>query len=158
MKCQKCKSETSNPKFCSRHCATSWNNTQHKKRKLNPIFCKKCGNSIPRTSYKTRNSVCLKCNSMIVDWSKVTYGSMKCKRAYQKNSRIRELARKAYNDSTKPKKCFICGYDKHYEVCHRPAISSYPPSAFISTINDLNNLFALCRNHHWEFDNRLISI
>ena len=28
----------------------------------------------------------------------------------------------------------------------------------LNEINDINNLMALCRNCHWEFDNGLISL
>lgn len=51
-----------------------------------------------------------------------------------------------------PQCCILCGYSKHIDVCHIKDISSFTNESLISEINDLNNLVALCKNHHWEFD------
>ena len=77
------------------------------------------------------------------------------KRAYQKHSRIRDLARRAYDTSGLPKSCSVCGYDKHYELHHVKSIGSFAPTTPISIINDPSNLVALCPNHHWEADHIL---
>lgn len=66
---------------------------------------------------------------------------------------IAKNARKLYSQSNKPKKCICCGYDKHYEVAHIKAVSDFSDNALISEINNINNLIALCPNHHWEYDN-----
>lgn len=158
MKCIKCQTETKNQKFCSRKCSTSWNNKLNPRRKLKPTNCYKCGILIKRTNYSDRRKVCSDCNRNSVDWSKVTYKTMRCQRAYQKNSRIRELARRLYSQSGKPKFCSVCGYDKHIEICHKNPISSHKPDSLISTINHIDNLIALCPNHHWEFDNGQLHI
>ena len=158
MKCIKCQTETSNPRFCSRSCATSWNNKATPKRILTNKYCKICKKLLVRTSHCDRNVVCRECNPQIVDWSKITYGKMKCKQTYQRNSRIRSLARQLYRRSNKPKQCAVCHYDKHYEVCHNPPISSYSTDTPVSVINDLNHLVALCRNHHWEYDNGYLKL
>lgn len=68
-------------------------------------------------------------------------------------SMIQKKARSIYKNSSKPKKCICCGYDKHYEVAHIKAVSLFDDNALISEINDENNLIALCPNHHWEYDN-----
>lgn len=68
-------------------------------------------------------------------------------------STIQKQARLIYKSSDKPKQCICCGYDKHYEVAHIRAVSDFENNAFISEINDINNLIALCPNHHWEYDN-----
>ena len=68
-------------------------------------------------------------------------------------SAIQKEARLIYKNSNKPKKCICCGYDKHYEVAHIRAVSDFGNNTFISEINDINNLIALCPNHHWEYDN-----
>lgn len=68
-------------------------------------------------------------------------------------STIQKYARITYQNSDKPKKCIICGYDKHYEVAHIVAVSDFDDDTLISEINDINNLIALCPNHHWEYDN-----
>lgn len=73
-------------------------------------------------------------------------------------SAIQRLARKIYDMSSKPKKCVVCGYDKHYEVAHIKSVSSFDDNALISEINDIDNLIALCPNHHWEYDNDNLDI
>ena len=42
MPCQFCKTETENPKFCSRSCAAKYNNTAFPKRIQQPSICKIC--------------------------------------------------------------------------------------------------------------------
>lgn len=68
-------------------------------------------------------------------------------------SAIQKCARKIYDLSNKPKYCIVCGYNKHYEVAHIKAVSDFDDESLISEINDINNLIALCPNHHWEYDN-----
>jgi predicted restriction endonuclease len=94
---------------------------------------------------------------MSKDWTKITLKQLKSKAKYQAHARIRELARKTYKQSTKQKFC-ICGYRRHYQVCHIKSINSFSDSTYISTINDLNNLIALCPTHHWELDHGHIDI
>ncbi|WP_394804943.1 HNH endonuclease [Hymenobacter monticola] len=52
----------------------------------------------------------------------------------------------------------MCGYDTHYEVCHIKPINEFMPTDFVADVNRLNNLVALCPNHHWEFDHGLLSV
>lgn len=68
-------------------------------------------------------------------------------------SSIQKYARIVYQNSNRPKYCICCGYDKHYEVAHIKAVSDFDDESLISEINDINNLIALCPNHHWEYDN-----
>ena len=117
-----------------------------------------CGDNIGRTSWKDRRKVCNDCNKNTVDWSKVTYGEVKGLRKYQKNSRIRGLTRTVYLNSTGPRECKHCGYDKHFEVCHIKGISTHDDKVFVSTINSLDNLVALCRNCHWELDHGRLTL
>jgi len=72
------------------------------------------------------------------------------------SSSLRKNARIVYDKSGYPKKCNICGYDKHYEVSHKKPVASFPDEASVSDINHISNLIALCRNCHWEFDNGII--
>ena len=73
-------------------------------------------------------------------------------------SSIQKDARITYQASSKPKQCIICGYDKHYEVAHIKAVSDFDGTALISEINNIDNLIALCPNHHWEYDNGLLTL
>ena len=68
-------------------------------------------------------------------------------------STIQKQARLVYQNSDKPKRCICCGYDKHYEVAHIRSVSDFNDDALIPEINNVNNLIALCPNHHWEYDN-----
>ncbi len=151
--CLNCGKETTNPKYCSRSCAAQSTNRLHPKRKRQPHYCQVCGIEVP-----TRRKYCDTCNPHNVDWNQVALGDVQGQRRYQINSRIRELARKAYLDSGKPQQCAVCGYTKHIEVCHLSSINSFLPASTIAEINSLDNLVALCPNCHWEFDNGLLSL
>lgn len=73
-------------------------------------------------------------------------------------STIQKDARKIYITSNKPKRCICCGYDKHFEVAHIKAVSDFDDDVLISEINNIDNLIALCPNHHWEYDNANLDI
>lgn len=147
IKCKCCNKHTNNPKFCSRSCAAKTTN-KIPKRKKQINYCSLCGKE---TGF-FRRKFCTNCNPMNRDWDSITYGDAIKARKYQKNSRIRNLSRRIYKLSGKPECCMVCGYDKHFEVCHIKAISSFPKTATVGEINNINNLIALCPNHHWELD------
>lgn len=157
MICLNCSQETSNPKFCSRSCAAKYNNRAFPKRALESI-CADC----KRPCSKSR-SYCRSCwkqrqeNQFLNRLDTIKLSKLQDKRAYQVNSQIRTWARQIYQKSEKPKQCAVCGYDRHYEVCHIKPISDFSPDSLLSDINSLNNLIALCPNHHWELDNGIIS-
>lgn len=52
--------------------------------------------------------------------------------------------------------CAMCGYDKHFEICHIKSIADFSETALLSEINNIGNLIPLCPNHHWELDHGLI--
>ena len=92
---------------------------------------------------------------------KVYSGSNKTKkRQCWRNSRvpIAKDARRVYNKSDKPKECAVCGYNNHIQVCHIKAVKDFDENTLIKEINSLDNLIALCPNHHWEYDHGLITI
>jgi len=153
--CLNCGSKTSNPKFCSRSCSATYTNKAYPKRKRTSSRWSKCiicGNEAP-----WRRKYCNQCRRKhdpnYRDWMALTIKDLQDIRSYQVNSRIRELARGIYKQSDKPKKCIVCGYHLHYEVCHIMPINELNPDTPISVVNDLSNLIALCPNHHWELDN-----
>ncbi len=100
-------------------------------------------------------------NNNYKDWSKVTieqhFGKLK---TFQAHARIRSLARaKFLKEKPEIKSCEHCSYNKHYEVCHKKAISDFDKTTTsIAVVNDIANLIALCPNCHWEYDNGLLSI
>lgn len=156
MQCLNCEATTTNPKFCSRSCSVSNSNRVSIKRKRTKQ-CKKCLNLIE--SQKTYCSPCWKARARTftsrLKLETLTLGEMKRKGTSNFNSNyphIRIMSRKIYLQSNKPQKCVICGYSLHFDVCHIKAIASYPLSTPVNIINDLSNLIAMCKNHHWEYD------
>ena len=117
-------------------------------RQENKKKCPKCPKMI---GYYAKT--CRGCSRDRVNWSMKTLSDVKGIRLYQTHSRIRELARNFYKKSNRPRCCFRCGYDKHYEVCHIKSVGSFEGDTSITYINRNENLIALCRNCHWELDN-----
>lgn len=158
--CSKCGKDTRNPKFCSRSCSASINNTLYQKRskKYTPKYCQRCNEQISKRY--TNQKFCKECNKNIVKWSTITLGDFKQKFAnvYQMNARIRDLARQIYKKSDKPKYCINCRYNKFYEICHIKAIKNFSNDTYVTEINDISNLIALCPNCHWELDNKLLKV
>ena len=142
--------------FCSKSCAATFNNKKKPKRKKTKK-CRDCNNLVcSNLSF---------CNDCIQDGKHLKTGFRTNKTiAYyigKKNdanrySQIREDARRTTKD--RPKKCVVCGYDKHTEVCHIKEIKKFDPNTLLSVVNDPNNLILLCRNHHWEMDHGLLVI
>jgi predicted nucleic acid-binding Zn ribbon protein len=153
--CINCGKETRNPKFCSMNCAAIVNNHLYPRRKRRIfLHCTVCGAPLDNRI----NKYCKECNPQYRDYASITLGSLQNLRIYQRNSRIRTLARKAYIKYHDKLECEICGYNKHIEVCHIKSISSFDPASTIADINDMSNLIGLCPTHHWEFDNNLLPI
>lgn len=73
-------------------------------------------------------------------------------------SSIRKDAQLVFAEFNPHPKCAICGYDKHIEVAHIKAVSEFDDSTPIKVINSIDNLIALCPNHHWEYDNGILEL
>ena len=149
--------------FCSRSCSARYNNVHFPKRKLKKIYCISCQTEIIRKSYKDgiRTKYCDQCRSFVRSKELLEnqcLRDVKGKRQYQKHSRIRDHARSKYLKSNNPKYCIYCGYNKHFDVCHIKAVASYSEDTLVSEINSFDNLMALCKNHHWELDHKLLTI
>lgn len=142
MSCLECNCETDNPKFCSRSCSTTYNNRKSPKRQRQGS-CKECGIVI-----KSTRTYCGGCTPHDVGsrTKKEVYSQAK----YQKSAVIRQHARRVYDG---PNECLLCGYNFHVDICHVRDISDFPETALVAEINSADNLIALCKNHHWEFDN-----
>jgi len=119
------------------------------------------------SAHKMRTAILQRCDSLgikpNIDYSssilKVSKSELFSNRKNWQSARtaIRKLADAEFKRSNKPQECAICGYNKHIEIAHIKAVSEFPNDALISEINDISNLVALCPNHHWEFDNGLLS-
>ena len=70
---------------------------------------------------------------------------------------IQKLARKTFFENNKTPKCAICGYSNHVEVAHIKAVSEFEDTATVREINSMDNLIGLCPNHHWEYDNGILT-
>jgi len=158
-------SDIKKKKFCNHSCASIYNNTLFPKRNKKDCYCKEC-NSLINNKKREKGkgylirTVCDECLS-----KRKFFHNYTKKQVYESNkiphygkTSITKDARITYKESDKPKKCIYCGYDKHYEVCHIKAISDFEDDDLVSTINSIDNLIALCPNHHWEFDKGILKI
>jgi hypothetical protein len=127
--------------YCSHSCAAKASN--HARGCSPKVTCTKCGCSLRVKSSKARGT-CGNCYKTLL------FGRRRKDQVLR--TTIGAHARTLYMNSDLPKTCFSCGYGKHIEVCHIRSVSSFPPSALIEEINALDNLKALCPNHHWEYD------
>lgn len=160
------------PNCCSRTCS---NRLPNRKRMLPQGKCPQCGS--PKSSY-AKIKLCKDCahdKSMkimkigIFDWGNIklcdivptlekNIFSARTDYRYRHHSRIRDHSRYTYLHSDRPKCCCVCGYDKFVQVCHIKAVKNFPTDTLISTVNHIDNLVALCPNHHWEFDHGNLDI
>lgn len=149
-----CGKPTNNPKFCSRSCAAITNNRYAPKRELQGN-CRTCHAKI-----RKKVSYCKECwQDRQVNWSETTMGELKGSDNANFGGRyphLRALSRKWYIANSRPLICGICGYDKHVDICHIKDAKAFPESTKVSEVNAQSNLIALCKNHHWEFDNGIL--
>lgn len=145
-------------KFCSQSCSAKFNNLKKNKttKKSKQYFCERCKEA-------TKNKLlCKKCRKeiRILTFQFRTKNNLFSTRSSWQSARtaIRKNASEVFSTSEKQKKCVICGYDKHTEICHKKSVSSFEKDSKLSEINDINNLVALCPTHHWEFDHGLIEL
>jgi len=162
-------------KFCNSSCSASYNNAKFPRKIAKSIaICTKCGNKI---ELKKKNSggyynrkycnSCLKlvkslCGGTLSEFDLLVNQTKKSlydrRSGWQSaNSTIRKHSRLVFFASNEIKVCKICGYSNHIEVCHIKQVKEFTDDAKILEINDIGNLIALCPNHHWEFDNNLLT-
>ncbi len=158
-------SEIRRKRFCNQSCAATCNNRVRKK-EVRTRTCSLCdqpfslwrlvnGNWSPakycpncvKTAYKGKNTLGRRTKGDVFSAAKNWQSAA---------STIREHARKAYRSAERTRECLICGYKKHTDICHLRGVSEFPACALVSEINALENLLALCPNHHWELDNGLL--
>lgn len=58
MKCMICEKETSNPKFCCKSCAATYNNRKYPKRSRGILYCNNCGGVLTEGQYKFCSTTC----------------------------------------------------------------------------------------------------
>jgi hypothetical protein len=119
--------------------------------------CKKCGKEVKHTKLKNYTNtyfirkLCNQCIEKIENKTKEDLFTNK--RYYQMaRSKITRHAKKVYKENNGPRKCFICNYSKYIEICHKKPVANFKKSSTLKEINNINNLVALCPNHHKELD------
>jgi predicted restriction endonuclease len=151
--------EVRNKKFCNHSCSASFNNLKRF------VIIEKIFNHIINTKNSIKYRKAKKDKSEKLKVPKFEYLNDKTKGELFENTKwqnarstIQKHARFIYNNSDKCKCCNVCKYDKHYQVAHKKSVSSFQKEARILDINDIDNLIALCPNHHWEFDHEFLEI
>lgn len=166
MKCTYCGKEVLHRKepksknsFCNNSCAAKYNNVGRHSKYKKYHTCKNCGKSTHRKSR------CLECftatrTSEVI--KKYTVGEIKQlykdKTSLNIAAKIRGYGKTIYERSNKPKHCVVCGYNKHYEICHIKSVASFDDNATMLEVHSLDNMIALCPNCHWEFDKGLLNL
>lgn len=143
-------------RFCSAKCVSFW---QAELRRVTKI-CNRCQTN-PTTN---KHGYCQDCKKSgydrrKFDWDVTTLNDLKTSyNLHQYHAKLRGMARSEFMRHNSKPKCAVCAYELHIDVCHIIAIKDFPLTATISQVNHKNNLVALCRNHHWEFDNGYINL
>lgn len=153
--CIQCGNETTNPKFCSRSCSTIHNNLKNPRRTKSKV----CANELCDVLILSSRNYCYDHKTAgALGLSKYnTIGELRAAASYQVNAHARNLARSWAKHNIDTSKCAICNYSNHVEVCHIIGLASFPDDTPLSE-TFVNNLVALCPNHHWEFDNGLLTV
>lgn len=76
----------------------------------------------------------------------------------QYHAKIRGNSRQIYKVEGKPLACAVCGYTNFVDIAHIREVRDFPMGTLISEVNNINNLVALCPNHHHELDGGLIRV
>jgi hypothetical protein len=151
--CPTCGKGTKNPKFCSRSCAVTQNNRLAPKRRPAGL-CSVCSCPVP-----ARNRYCEehRPNRQLDRSQPIRTVADNSDHSACRSARLRQDARRHYLAAF-PYRCSRCGYDKHIEVCHRLALTSFSLETPIAVVNALENLIGLCPNCHWELDHGLLQL
>ncbi len=140
---------TRKKKFCNHSCSAKFNNRNLPKQEKKIRFCKKC----LITVVLGRDRICDACK--MPDFGERTKADVFDSRCNWQSARssIRRHAVLVWKRSGKKLECDVCKYDIYVEIAHINPVSSFSKEATINQINAIDNLKALCPNHHWEFDN-----
>ena len=131
-------------KFCNQSCAAKYNNQIRiennnfgfRKKENKKCICFKCNKEF----YIEKKYILKYCNECIGIIKKEKSLFTKTKgELFKKNinwqsarSNIQKSARDVYRYSEQPKQCIHCGYNKHYEVCHRKPVSDFSGDTLIA--------------------------
>lgn len=150
--------------FCTRKCLA-----ESRRKSSQQFICKECKQPFNRLKSEGRNDTYTFCSKTCsITHSNKERGSKKsltlkelrdsCANTYQYHSKIRYMSRKVYKESDRPQWCYVCRYSIHVDICHIKSVSSFGPNATLAEVNDLDNLVALCKTHHWELDHGYLTL
>jgi len=155
--CLQCFNETMNPKFCSRSCSATYNNTIMPKRQRQVwVFnCSRCNKPQKKKSLSGLCSICWNDEQDKIA-GEMTLGES-IKEFANPRSRYNTVRHHGRKLSKIYNQCQVCGYDKVLQVCHIRPVSSFPLDTQIKEINAPDNIAILCPNHHCELDRGLLA-
>lgn len=138
-------------KFCSRSCAAIKNNSLKSKKVYN---CTICNETIfGKAKYCSICKRKKRFGERSIDYTEITLQNLKDRYGtMQYHAKIRGYARSIYKLSGKPMQCYNCGYSLHVDICHIRDVQDYPMNSYVSEVNNIDNLIALDKRCHWEFD------
>lgn len=139
--------------FCDSSCAAAYNNTVHIKRRKKIGLCVDCGAEVQHRSER-----CTDCYATSIrnKYNSSTLKDFIYQPGANKYNAIRYHARRVAREAGM-NYCAICGYDTHVQICHIIPISNFDENDLMIDVNSPSNLLPLCPNHHWEFDNGIVS-
>ena len=134
MKCSNCGKQTSNPKFCSRSCASTFNNRLFPKRGVDSKVCEFCGEEFK--PYKGSVGICC---------------SLECCHAKSWDDWCIEVKRTGSfpttKNTTRPKRFLVQERGHRCELCGRKTWRGFPIDLVFDHINGNSNDWSLsnCR-------------
>lgn len=145
-------------KFCSHSCSAKFNNKRRPKQEPKPKKISILNVQKPRP-LKPLKLPKFEVGVRGLDYCSVTLQDILDR--YDRlsyHAKIRGNSRSVYGQSGRPMFCFVCRYDLHVDVCHIIDVSAFPMDTAVCVVNDIDNLTALCKNHHWEFDHGFLEL
>lgn len=143
MKCLNCEKETTNPKFCGRSCAASYNNRKHPKRSKTAWEWTTCENCGVEYEYNTSNRTGKYCSTACFGEHK--YKTVSVPQILE-GTCTNVPALKRYLSETAGDECNICGQGLTWKG--KPLTLQLDHIDGNSDNNDLDNLRLLCPNCH----------
>jgi hypothetical protein len=140
-------------KFCSRSCSASYNNQIRDSLRVETIVKSKKIESKVKFEMDGKNIEKVFLSEMTKDEIFSRFKTYQAARNY-----ICKNAIKVYKDSGKKRLCIKCGYFLITDIAHRKPVSDFTGDTKIKEINHIDNLMAMCKNHHWEFDHGFLEI
>ncbi len=162
--CLYCKQDFSRKKtshdkmmFCKRQCA-SLNMKKNSKIKLckycsiNNVIGKKISCDECKTIRSSKHRRQIFYEETTLEQLKEKYSTL----AY--HAKIRGISRQIYKASKGSMQCEACGYSLHVDICHIKDVKDFNMQSTLIEVNNINNLIALDKRCHWEFDHGYLSL